>query len=211
MIVKTFNFPLFMDGNCYLVYDENSSEAVLVDCGRGINKINSYCAEHGLTVKYVLLTHGHFDHIYDGSEWQKQGAEIYVHEADEDKLYTQGSMGGRFGLKTGSRYFHADKLLKGGEKLDLAGVRFEVIHTPGHTPGGVCYLADNALFSGDTIFAGSYGRTDFPGGSIDALVSSAAKLFSIDNARNITVYPGHGPVSNLEYEVRNNPINYVIL
>ena len=100
-----------MDGNCYLVYDENSSEAVLVDCGRGFNKINSFCAEDGLTVKYVLLTHGHFDHIYDGSEWQKAGAEIYVHEADEDKLYTQGSMGGRFGLKTSSRYFHADKLL----------------------------------------------------------------------------------------------------
>ena len=142
-----------MDGNCYLVYDENSSEAVLVDCGRGFNKINSFCAEHGLTVKYVLLTHGHFDHIYDGSEWQKAGAEIYVHEADEDKLYTQGSMGGRFGLKTSSGYFHADKLLKGGEKLDLAGVRFEVIHTKLRKDGfsGRQYRRAR-IFGGKTVF-----------------------------------------------------------
>lgn len=182
--------------NTYLAYKEGSNEAVIVDPARGKDKIKGYAASLGLRVTAVLVTHGHFDHILQVRDWQEDGANVYVHEADADRLNGGNNLGSEFGIFVPP--CKADVLVKDGDIFEAAGIRFLVMHTPGHSPGSCCYITEDIIFSGDTLFAGATGRTDFEGGNPDEMQKSLAKLFALE--KDYAVYPGHEGATRLSNE-----------
>lgn len=187
----------------YIVFEENSSNAVLIDAGGEPEKILNIASENGVKIDYVLLTHGHFDHVGACARLQKEGAKIFIHQDDEILVTTDK---GECGFNMHVENFTPDKLLKGGELLELCGLKVHVLHTPGHTPGGVCYIIENNIFSGDTLFYGSYGRTDL-GGDLSQLKDSIInKLFTLSG--DFDVYPGHQGKTSLIMEKNHNPITY---
>lgn len=187
--------------NSYLVTADGAS-AVLIDCG-GEEPL-AEAERRGLRVAAVLLTHGHFDHIGAVDELKAAtGAKIYVHAADAEKLTdAKKSLAAMTFFRQNTA--PADVLLKGGEELDLAGMKIKVIYTPGHTKGGVCYLIEDTLFSGDTLMRLSYGRTDFEDGSEEEMRASLKKLFALEG--ELIICPGHGENSLLSLERAGNPI-----
>ncbi len=193
--------------NSYLVYKEGESQAFFIDPVRGYEKIKAFCNEQGIKVCAVLLTHGHFDHILEASLWQKDGAKIYIHTLDADKLYSDKNLAHL--VRVSVPPCTADVLLNGGETLHIAGFSVEVIHTPGHSVGSVCYVLDRVIFSGDTLFKGDCGRTDFPDGSFQLIKSSIKdKLFGLEG--DYRVLPGHGEETTLDEERQQNIIlNYL--
>lgn len=209
MKILTFNFPALMGVNCYLVYDEETLCGALIDAGRGFKEISAKAEELGIRIEKVLLTHGHFDHIMDVGKWRSAGAKIYIHSLDAALLESGGAPDGFFGgaprFKSG-----ADGYLSDGEEISVGSAKLKVVHTPGHTPGSVCYLTNGALFSGDTLFHDSFGRVDFPGGSARDMRESLKKLFSLPDKDLLTVYPGHEETTNLGYESEHNPANYCL-
>lgn len=164
--------------------------------------------------KYIILTHYHLDHILAANDIKKlTGAKIALHEKDIKILKEkEGNTNWRdkflfsgvdiSGFELAYPKIKVDIALKDGDVLDLGGMKLKIIHTPGHSPGGICILADKVLFSGDTLFRGSVGRTDFDGGSDKDLIKSVKKLLKLDE--NIVVYPGHGPKTTIGYEKKNN-------
>lgn len=184
--------------NSYIL-TEDGGNAVVIDCG-GAEPLAA-AEVRGLKIAYVLLTHGHFDHIGGCAALQAAGAKIGVSAGEAALLNSQDNLAAEMGLRIPP--FSPDFTFSGGETLGLCGMRFEVIETPGHTPGGVCFLTDGALFTGDTLFCGSVGRTDFPGGSAAQLRASLQKLFALGG--DPTVYPGHGEPTSLAYERKYNP------
>lgn len=191
-----------LSSNTYLVYKDGAKQAVLIDTFRGKEKILAYTQSLGLEIVALLITHGHFDHIYEAAYWQSMGAKIYIHEADAHMLYGRGNLGGDFGIAV--QPCKADYLLNDGDKIDVAGIQFAVMHTPGHSKGSCCYLAEDCLFSGDTLFEGTVGRTDFEGGSLAELKKSIIKLFSLQG--DYIVYPGHEQTTTLGNERVQNMI-----
>ena len=167
--------------NSYLL-TENGRDAVLIDCGG--SEALAQARRRGLQVAYVLLTHGHFDHI-GGCAFLEAGPDL----------------GLAMGLSVPP--FTVDFTFRDGDVLDLCGIRFAVIASPGHTPGGVCFRAGQALFTGDTLFLESVGRTDFPGGSAGQLRQSVRRLLAIEG--DLAVYPGHDDPTSLAHERRYNP------
>lgn len=197
-----------VQANNYLVIDENAKEAILIDCSDYIQEVVDYVKENALKVKYILLTHGHFDHVLGINRMKKAlNTKVYVHEGDKEQvLHTRGVMT-MFGLPTdGVENPVIDGTLP--DDLALGGQKIQVIETPGHTPGGVCYLIGENLFSGDTLFQGTIGRTDLPQGSFQQIKHSVKDiLFALDD--NIKVYPGHSGASTIGYEKKfNDIINY---
>lgn len=197
-----------VQANNYLVIDENSKEAILIDCSDYVQEIVDYVKENSLTVKYILLTHGHFDHVLGINRMKKVlNAKVYVHEGDKEQVLHTREVMTMFGLPTdGVENPVIDGTLS--DNLTLGGQQIQVIATPGHTPGGVCYLIGENLFSGDTLFHGSIGRTDLPGGSFAQLKHSVVDvLFALDE--NTKVYPGHASPTTIGYEKKfNDIINY---
>lgn len=197
-----------VQANNYLVIDENSKEAILIDCSDYVQEIVDYVKENSLTVKYILLTHGHFDHVLGINRMKKAlNAKVYVHEGDKEQVLHTREVMTMFGLPTdGVENPVIDGTLS--DNLTLGGQKIQVIETPGHTPGGVCYLIGENLFSGDTLFHGSIGRTDLPGGSFAQLKHSVVDvLFALDE--NTKVYPGHASPTTIGYEKKfNDIINY---
>ena len=197
-----------VQANNYLVIDENSKEAILIDCSDYVQEIVDYVKENSLTVKYILLTHGHFDHVLGINRMKKVlNAKVYVHEGDKEQVLHTREVMTMFGLPTdGVENGVIDGTLS--DNLTLGGQQIQVIATPGHTPGGVCYLIGENLFSGDTLFHGSIGRTDLPGGSFAQLKHSVVDvLFALDE--NTKVYPGHASPTTIGYEKKfNDIINY---
>ena len=190
--------------NCYLVYTP-PDQAVLIDPGDEATRILAVVREHGATVRAVLLTHAHFDHMMAAQEVSASlAAPLYAPAGDSEAL-TDGVrnlsalMGGR------TCHVKADHLLSEGDHVAVGDITFQVLHTPGHTPGSVCYDVPEAgvLFSGDTLFYHSYGRTDFPGGSERDMVASLRRLWALPGDRK--VYPGHGGPTTLAQERRCNP------
>lgn len=191
--------------NCYFAINEATKECLIIDPGDNADALEEKIRQGGLTPAAILLTHGHFDHIM-GVEGLKEAFQIpvYVHEDDEEMLRRSDlNAGAMIGARVSVT---ADELLHDGDELNLAGMKIEVLHTPGHTPGGVCFYfpEEEVLFSGDTLFCESVGRTDLPGGSMGALMRSIKER--VLKLPDLTVvYTGHGEPTQIGSEKRNNP------
>ena len=185
--------------NCYIVMDEKSKEAVVVDPGGDVENIASAIETMEAKVKYIILTHGHLDHTTGAEELKSITKAIVCISKKDDDLITQGEY--LFGpLLVGG----ADKLLKQGDIIKLSTLEFICYDTPGHTPGGMCFLIGNCVFTGDTLFAGSIGRTDFAGGDYNTIIHSIKSILLCLPGETI-VYPGHGPCSTIDIEKKENP------
>jgi glyoxylase-like metal-dependent hydrolase (beta-lactamase superfamily II) len=207
MIVRMFAVGTLLT-NCYLVGCEEKREAAVIDPGfddaREAEKIMKIADKEKLRVKYIINTHGHSDHIC-GNRIMKEmtGAPILIHEYDAPMLISsEKNLSGMYRDKTTSP--PADKLLHEGDIINVGNVKLKVVHTPGHSKGGLSLLCDDVVFTGDTLFAGSIGRYDFPRASYKELMNSIkTKLAVLPD--HLKVYPGHGPTSTIGEEKRNNP------
>ena len=181
----------------------NGGRAFVVDPGADAERIIAAAEAEGAKIEWVLLTHAHFDHIGAAAALQREGAQIVLHRDDVKLVKSFQNLSVLAGVKV--EHFTPDVTVAGGETLDVAGVSVKVIHTPGHTAGSVCYVAGDVIFSGDTLFALSYGRTDFPTGSFAQLKNSIVnKLFALEG--DYKVLPGHEGPTTLDYERAHNPI-----
>ena len=190
--------------NCYIIGDPDSKEAFVIDPDDGPAVVDTL-QERGLTCIGILLTHGHSDHIHGVQTlMDTYGAPVYIHERDLPCLYDPqvnlSALHGRPVTITGGTI----KTVKDGQHIGSGKLDFQVLETPGHTVGGVCYYMATAVFVGDTLFRESVGRTDFPGGDFEALVQSIrTKLFTLPD--QTMAYPGHGPETQIAFEKENNP------
>ena len=179
--------------NCYIIHDQHSSGCCVIDPGYDPETILGTLESQRLTLEAILLTHGHFDHVGAVRDLAADtGCQVYV--CAEDLALPQ--------QLTAGPLYHTQTYAEGA-RLHLAGLDITVLHTPGHTPGSVCLQVEDALFSGDTLFAGSCGRTDLPGGSWEDMTRSLARLASLEP--NYWVLPGHGESTSLSEEKKHNP------
>jgi len=190
--------------NCYIIACKQTREAAVIDPGDEADNILIAISEFKSRLKYILNTHGHFDHVGANARLkQVTGASILIHEEDAPMLNIVSSSAGAWGMSSVDSP-PPDQTIKEGDIIDVGQIKLKVIHTPGHSPGGVSFLTDNIVFVGDTLFAGSIGRTDFPGGNYNTLITSVKnKLFVLDD--NVVVYPGHGPETTIGNEKSTNP------
>lgn len=201
---------------CYIVREKDSAEAMIIDPGAEADTIITFLKKRHLLPKIIAITHGHGDHIGANAELKEAfpDIQICVHEEDQDMLpYPAKNLSilAAFYGGTTVRSPQADRLLKDGDTLTIGGCTFEIIHTPGHTPGGICLYGRNkgngtppVLFSGDSLFKESIGRTDFPGCSQERLIRAIKERLFILDEKTI-VYPGHGPSTTIQEEKANNP------
>ncbi|MBP2665711.1 MAG: putative metallo-hydrolase [Firmicutes bacterium] len=190
--------------NCYIAYCENTKKAVIIDPGGDAARILAAVNREGLTVEAIINTHGHADHVLANVKVKEAtGAPLWIHSADADMLGS-GSRNLSAYLGQSTSCGTPDRLLRDGEVLTVGDFTLKVLHTPGHTHGGISLLADKEVFVGDTLFAESIGRTDFPGGSYAQLIDSIkTKLMTLDD--DVKAYPGHGPATTIGWERRQNP------
>ncbi|MCD7855930.1 MAG: MBL fold metallo-hydrolase [Clostridiales bacterium] len=205
MRIKTFT-TRGMDENCYLIICEETSCAIAVDPGDKFPELSDFLRENGISLKAIVLTHAHYDHI-GGLQWlkEKTKAPVVIGENEAQVLASpEMNLSPMFGADPLS--MTADRLLKDGEEFSFGSLTFKTIETPGHTPGGICLYFKNegVLFSGDSLFAMSIGRTDFPGGSYKSLVT-ALKEKVMTLPEETKVFPGHGPKTSVAAERKLNP------
>ncbi len=186
--------------NSYFLVNENTKEAVAIDCGENYNLIKETENKNGFHIKYLLLTHDHFDHAGNAKKLQDDGVKVYISAIDAAKLNGDGNLAAMVGKKFQS--FTPDYCFSDGEELDLCGIKIKVMITPGHTDGSACFIVDRNIFSGDTLFYQSVGRTDFIGGNRADMINSVKKLAMLDGDYN--VYPGHGAFTTLSHERQFN-------
>jgi glyoxylase-like metal-dependent hydrolase (beta-lactamase superfamily II) len=194
--------------NCYILRrDGSAKDCIIIDTGLNARELTIFLEQNELDPVVVVLTHGHIDHIAGLVELRRRylGVKVYIHKLDAEMLTGAAS---NLSEWTGETFSTgpADFLMKEGDVIELAGIKLEVLHTPGHTPGGVSlYSRDEGIvFVGDTLFAGSVGRTDFPCGSMERLIRSIKeKLLTLP--KETVVYPGHGPATTVAREKADNP------
>lgn len=186
--------------NSYFLVNEETKNAILIDGGESYKTIKK--AEQDLKIKItaLLLTHAHFDHAGNAKALQDDGVKVYISEIDAPKLKNDLNLAGDFGRKFD--YLDADYKFNDGDELEIEGIKIKVILTPGHTDGSATFLVDNMLYTGDTLFRLSIGRSDFPTGDKKLLINSVKKLFSLQG--DYSVYPGHEDFTTLSYERENN-------
>ena len=207
MVVEQYevgNFGIF----CYLIGDEESQEGLFIDPADDAKRLLAEASSHGLNkIKYIVNTHSHVDHIMGNAEMAKKtGAKIIIHEEDATALVrTPPDLLEMFSATASPP---ADIVVKEGDVIQVGNVELTVIHTPGHSPGGMSLYLDGMVFTGDTLFVGSVGRTDFPGSSWDELEASIRKKLYVLPGKTV-VFPGHNygstPSSTIQYERRHNP------
>ena len=190
--------------NTYIVEHAATRKGVVVDPGFEGEEILGRLSERGITLEKILLTHGHLDHVAAVRVLKERtGATIHIHPDESDRMQTAGVQGRMFGLHIENPP-PPDVLIGEGDRIGLGDQTFQVLHTPGHTPGHVTFLAGEMAFVGDLIFAGSIGRTDLPGGSYDALIRAVReKIFTLPD--RTVLFPGHGPATTVGEERRSNP------
>jgi len=188
-----------METNCYIFADLEKKETAIIDPGSGGSGIKREVEKYGLHIKCVINTHGHGDHISSNGKFKSP---IYIHRLDVDFLRNAKlNMSASFGFSIKSP--EANRILEDGDVIEIGDLKLRVIHTPGHTPGSISLLTDGVIFTGDTLFMGGVGRTDFPYGSAAKLFDSIReKLFVLDD--KTVLYPGHGPSSTIGEEKRAN-------
>lgn len=191
-------YPLGFASNTYVLTADND-KCVLVDCAQ--ERVLTECRKLGLTPEYVLLTHCHYDHIGGCGALYEAGAKIICGEDEKDLVFSDDNRAIFHGIAI--PHFEITDTVRDGQTLRLCGMDFKVFATPGHTRGGVCYLCGDSLFTGDTLFFESVGRTDFATGSPSALVRSVKKLYALEG--DCKVYCGHGEDTTLEHERKYNP------
>jgi len=207
MVVKQYevgNFAVF----CYLIGDEETQEGLFIDPADDAKRLLSEAKSQGISkIRYVVNTHSHVDHIMGNAEMvKKTGAKIIIHQEDASALVrTPADLLEMFGATASPP---ADIQVKEGETIQVGNVMLKVLHTPGHSPGGMSLHLDGMVFTGDTLFVGSVGRTDFPGSSWDVLENSIRKKLYVLPGETV-VFPGHNygstPTSTIQYERRHNP------
>jgi hydroxyacylglutathione hydrolase len=190
--------------NCFIFGCDETKEAVVIDPGGDADRILFSLADSGLNVKYIINTHGHFDHVAaNGKIKDATGADILIHPLDASMLGSLSTNAAIFGISVGNSP-PCDQTIEEGDTVSFGKITLKVLHTPGHTPGGISLYTDKIVFVGDTLFAGSIGRTDFPGGDFNTLISSIrTKLFKMDD--DVRVLSGHGPETSIGSEKRFNP------
>jgi len=189
--------------NTYIIADNNNGKAIIIDPADSHEKIEKFL--DGLIPEIILLTHGHSDHMYEIQYFRdKYGSEVYAH-CDEKAYFESENIRNPIGVPLESREYVCDKTLNDGDKIEFGPYIFQVLHTPGHTPGSVCYYCpeEKILFSGDTLFNGSVGRTDFPLSNTDDLKKSISKLMLLPD--DINVESGHGFSTTIGNERIANP------
>jgi hydroxyacylglutathione hydrolase len=205
LLIRQFevgNFNIF----AYLIGDEQAKEGLFIDPAAGHDLLLKEAASHGLTIKYIVNTHSHIDHVMGNKEMvRRTGAKIIIHEADAPGLLnTPRNLLDMFGAESSPP---ADILVSDGHVIQVGNIKLQVIHTPGHTPGGMCLYIDGMVFTGDTLFVGSIGRTDLPGCSFQDLEQSVlTRLYALPG--DTVVFPGHNygmhPTSTIQQERRTN-------
>jgi len=189
-----------MEANCYMVADPDAREACLIDPGADPGRIKNFLRKNAYDLKFIINTHGHGDHIASNGAF---GSPIYIHRLDKDFLTDPNkNLSNMFIFKVTSP--EASRLLEDADTVLLGGLRLEIMHTPGHTPGSISIRLDNVVFTGDALFKGGIGRTDFPYGDERLLLKSIKdKLLILSD--DTLIYPGHGEPSTIGEEKRNNP------
>lgn len=190
-----------LDNNCYLLLDETTNKSALIDCTVADDRMRELIGDTEL--QYILLTHGHFDHIGGVRDIKKEyGCKVVMSSVDAPMLSSgKASLAAFCGAEQNDT--EPDITVQDGDEIEVGTLKIKVLSTPGHTSGSVCYVVGDALFSGDTLFYCSCGRTDFPTGSSDDMIKSLKKLASLDG--NYKVYTGHNQLSDLDFERKNNP------
>jgi len=204
LILKSMALGPIM-ANCYVLGCENTREAAVIDPGEEAARILDALKEDGLTLKLILNTHGHFDHVGANRELKQAvpEAQLMIHGDDAPMLAQLANSARMFGMQAENSP-DPDRLLQDTDAITFGDVKLDVVHVPGHSPGGVAFVCDAGIFVGDTLFAGSIGRTDLPGGNFDTLIASIQnKLFQYDD--DTSVYPGHMGPTTIGQEKRFNP------
>ena len=192
-----------MQANCYLLECEKTHSAIVIDPGDDADQVLYLINERKLKLEIIINTHGHIDHIAANTDLkEKTTAKLYIHRADADMIINQQrNLSAFIGMPFAS--VPPDRLLDDGDVINAGEMSLKVIHTPGHSPGSICLLADHVIFTGDLLFAGGIGRYDFPGSSYDLIMESLKKIMEFGD--DLTVYPGHGPETTIGEERLTNP------
>lgn len=200
MKVKSQTFGS-INNNCYLIIDEETNLSALVDCSENSQKMYDLIGDTDL--KYILLTHGHFDHITGVKDIRNRYNAKVIISAPDEPMLSSGKLSLASFMDAEQNNTRSDIIVYDSDSIKLGSLEIKVLSTPGHTKGSVCYIVDNALFSGDTLFRLSCGRTDFPSGSADEMIMSLKLLKNLDG--NYTIYTGHDEITTLDFERKNNP------
>lgn len=191
-----------LDVNCFIIADDASKKAIVVDPGDEPDRIMDIIKNNDFVVEYIICTHGHFDHVGAVSDLKKEtNAKVLIHK-DELEIYSAAKDMAAFWGYDLDPLPDPDGLVKDGEDITVGDLSFKVFHTPGHSPGGICLYSEGIVITGDTLFAGSVGRTDFYGGDIELLKKSFKRLMALPE--NTRVLPGHGPETTIGREKRGN-------
>ena len=193
-----------IQANCYILGCERTKLAAVIDPGGEVDRILTSLAQNALRLVYIINTHGHFDHTGANKGLKDvTGAELLIHSADAPQILRQASSAGASGMGVENSP-PPDRHVGEGDIITFGDISLKVLHTPGHSAGGISLVTDKMVFVGDTLFAGSIGRTDFPGGDYDALIQCVrTKIFSLGD--EVIVYPGHGPQTTVGHEKHHNP------
>ena len=198
MIIETVAVGSYA-ANCYILANKDGADAIIIDPGDEYEKIKKVVDRHRLTPKIIINTHGHIDHIGADSKFDLP---VYIHKDDADFLIDSKKNMAAFLNLPGLSALKI-KTVEDKDKITVDNLSLEIIHTPGHTPGGMCLKIDDMIFTGDTLFQCGVGRTDFPYASEEKMIGSLKKLMSFPD--NIKIFPGHGPSSTIGEERGVNP------